>query len=280
MKLYRNTRLLLLILIGVLLVSCSLERKIATNYVRKVDKKSILLFFPDNIHKVSLKADSIPNADSLGVFVLDSILYAQSAFLQKIDDSLLLSLCKESLIKELNLYGFNVYEIDRMDEFIALNDSSYVLNLAQMELEVYRYILSPEYLDLGHYYSVDIDVNAINLNSWFELDRHNLPTEQYPVLYSSYYLHDDVDGRFIRKHERKSGLTYLYKIDSVSVIDVYELAVLSAKKYAVNLYDYLLNLHIQEKMPAGEVPTAYYHYDRKGEMIMTWYEDSFIEIDP
>lgn len=281
MKLDRRTSFLLLILIGILFVSCSLERKIASNYVRKVDKKSIMLFFPDYIQKTNLKTDSIPNADSLDAFTLDSILYAQSIYLQYVDDSLLLSRCKESLIKELILYGFNVYEIDRMDEFIALNDSSYVLNLAQIELEEYLYILRPEYhLDERNFYTVNIGVNAINLNSWFELDRHNIPSEQYPVLYSSYYLHDEVEGGFIIKYEKGLKLTYQYKIDSVNVVDVYELAALSGKKYAINLYDYLLNLYIQDNMPKGQVPVAYFHYERKSKMIITIYEDSFIEIDP
>lgn len=281
MKLDRRTSFLLLILIGILLVSCSLERKIASNYVRKVDKKSIMLFFPDYIQKTNLKTDSIPNADSLDAFTLDSILYAQSIYLQYVDDSLLLSRCKESLIKELILYGFNVYEIDRMDEFIALNDSSYVLNLAQIELEEYLYILRPEYhLDERNFYTVNIGVNAINLNSWFELDRHNIPSEQYPVLYSSYYLHDEVEGGFIIKYEKGLKLTYQYKIDSVNIVDVYELAALSGKKYAINLYDYLLNLYIQDNMPKGQVPVAYFHYERKSKMIITIYEDSFIEIDP
>lgn len=281
MKLDRRTSFLLLILIGILFVSCSLERKIAGNYVRNVDKKSIMLFFPDYIQKTNLKTDSIPNADSLDAFTLDSILYAQSIYLQYVDDSLLLSRCKESLIKELILYGFNVYEIDRMDEFIALNDSSYVLNLAQIELEEYLYIFSPEYhLDERNFYTVNIGVNAINLNSWFELDRHNIPSEQYPVLYSSYYLHDEVKGDFIKKMEKGTGLTYKYKIDSVNVVDVYELAALSGKKYAINLYDYLLNLYIQDNMPKGQVPVAYFHYERKSKMISTIYEDSFIEIDP
>lgn len=281
MKLDRRTSFLLLILIGILFVSCSLERKIAGNYVRNVDKKSIMLFFPDYIQKTNLKTDSIPNADSLDAFTLDSILYAQSIYLQYVDDSLLLSRCKESLIKELILYGFNVYEIDRMDEFIALNDSSYVLNLAQIELEEYLYIFSPEYhLDERNFYTVNIGVNAINLNSWFELDRHNIPSEQYPVLYSSYYLHDEVKGDFIKKMEKGTGLTYKYKIDSVNVVDVYELAALSGKKYAINLYDYLLNLYIQDNIPKGQVPVAYFHYERKSKMIITIYEDSFIEIDP
>lgn len=281
MKLDRRTSFLLLILIGILFVSCSLERKIASNYVRKVDKKSIMLFFPDYIQKTNLKTDSIPNADSLDAFTLDSILYAQSIYLQYVDDSLLLSRCKESLIKELILYGFNVYEIDRMDEFIALNDSSYVLNLAQIELEEYLYILRPEYhLDERNFYTVNIGVNAINLNSWFELDRHNIPSEQYPVLYSSYYLHDEVEGGFIIKYEKGLKLTYQYKIDSVNIVDVYELAALSGKKYAINLYDYLLNLYIQDNMPKGQVPVAYFHYERKSKMIITIYEDSFIEIDP
>lgn len=257
------------------LISCSIERKIAQTFVRDKKEKSVLVFFPAEIIKTNLKIQQYKTADSLDQHRLDSASPAKSIFLRQINDSLFLLHFKNEFIKELHAFGYHVYELEDIDDFIALKDSSYVLNLAQLEIEEYIYV---GYKDEFVYYvndtSAKIYLNAVNLNSWFELNRNQFPNEVYPVLYSSYYILDKITD--MSTYARTSK----YKQDTIKMEDIYKLAELAGKYNAVNFYDYILNLHIQDQIPEGRIPNYYFHYNRRGRSIQTFYNDAFIEIDP
>jgi len=267
------------VILSSILVSCSLERKIAQSFVKDKQVKSLLLFWPSQLFKENLKTKVLTKLDSLNPQGLDSVLYSRSLFLQNINDSIFMGKLKKSMIDELNAHGYNVYGSEQLEEFMDLKDSSYVLNLSQMQIEEYIYtatVQTPQELD---YYFAGIDLNAINLNSWFELKRNQVPQEKYPVLYSSYFIYDDSEGDFFRSS--KSGkMSYRYKVDSLEMKDIYHLAELAGKKYATNFYDYMLNIFVQDKLPEDKVPAFYYHYNRKAKALQTYYNDMFVEMDP
>ena len=264
--------------LSIFIISCSLERKVAQSFVKNEKERSLLLFFPSEMIKTNLKAEQFKLLDSLALARNDSILPGKSLYLDELNDSVFLAQCKKSLIRELKLYGFRVYEISEIDDFIALKDSSYVLDLAQLEIEegIYK-VSSDEFMDVG-YYTTDISINSINLNAWFELNRNQMPNERYPVLYASYYIHDEVIGNLIRQ-PKFSTPKFRYKTDSIDMEDIYKLAEFAGKKYAVNFYDYILNLYIQDHIPKDQTPVYYYHYHRNGKTLQTFYNDSFIEME-
>lgn len=268
-----------LFLLSTILISCSLERKIAKNYVKAKEKKSVLLFFPSELFKTNLKTYQALTDDSLQQLNHDSFLMDSSLFLKYINDSLFMAKCWQSMVNELGAHGFIVYGSDQIDEFMDRNDSSYVINLAQIQLEEYVHteILEAE-ID-GRYYSGEVDLNAVNLNSWFELERNQVPNEKYPVLYSSYFIYDDLQGEF-RQSNSIGEVNYRYKLDTMQVADVYNLAELAGKKYAINFYDYLLNIYVQDHLPKNQSPVFYFHYDRRMKSLQTYYYDGFTEIDP
>ena len=256
-------------LLSLFITSCSLERKIAQQYVKDKKIRSVLLLFPNSIIKSNLKPEQYNLVGGMERVIMDSASPARSVYNQNIQDSLFWNKYKKGLIEELNSYRFKVYERDNIDEFISLNDSSYVLNLAQVELEEYVYIA---YKDEFVYYindtSAKLYLNAVNLNSWFELDRNNVPDEQYPVLYSSYYMLDKVTDK---SRARPVAGIPKYRQDTISMKDVYQLAEMAGKYNAVNFYDYILNLHIQDHLPEGQIPNYYFHYQRKGKLLITNY---------
>ena len=278
-KKMRIKSFLVFIILSSILVSCSLERKIAQSFVKDESVKPLLLFFPTQLYKANLKTKELSSLDSLNSFTIDSALYAKSLFLQSINDSVFLSKCKQSMLAELKARGFKVYEVDQLEEFMNLNDSSYVLNLSQMQIEEYIYTATVQTPLEYDYYFTGIDLNAINLNSWFELKRNQVPQEKYPVLYSSYFIYDDFEGDFFRSPEN-GKMSYRYKVDSLEMKDIYNLAELAGKKYATNFYDYMLNIFVQDKLPKGKVPVFYYHYNRKAKALQTYYDDMFVEMDP
>ncbi|PKP34231.1 MAG: hypothetical protein CVU00_07840 [Bacteroidetes bacterium HGW-Bacteroidetes-17] len=275
----RPFKLFVLLLLSFFILSCSLERKIAKSYVKTKDKKSILLYFPTELSKLNLKAYRMPAKDSLLFADIDSFLMNKSLFLQYIDDSVFISKCKQSMIKELNNYGINVYEYDQINEFMNLHDSSYVINLAQMQLEEYILQDSAEDIIDGLNYKCYLELDAINLNSWFELSRNRVHDERYPILYSSYFVCDSINGAYV-KSEKNDSITFFYRRDTLALPKIYELAENAGKKYASNFYDYLLNIYVQDHLPKDQGPKFYFHYDREEKRIQPFYYDGFTEMDP
>ena len=89
-----------------------------------------------------------------------------------------------------------------------------------------------------------------------------------------------MDGEFVPSGAFDESLSFRYKIDTMQMSDIYNLAELAGKKYAINFYDYLLNIHIHDQMPKGKIPRFYYHYNRRSKSLQTTYYDGFIEIEP
>lgn len=277
----KSLHLFVILFLSAFIFSCSLERKIAKSYVKKNDKQSVLLFFPTALFKTNLKTYLVIPTDSLQFLDEDSVLNANSLFLQFINDSVFLAKCKQSMIKEFSNYGIKVYEYDQMDEFMNLDDSSYVITLAQMQLEEY---IQEEVIDNFDFESSSsIDLNRINLNTWFELKRNLVPDEKYPILYSSYMINDGLRKSYASIYFQimlSRSIINPYKIDTIGMADVYNLAELAGKNYAINFYDYLLNIYVQDHLPKNQYPKFYFHYNRRGKNLHTVYYDDFTEIDP
>jgi hypothetical protein len=79
------------------------------------------------------------------------------------------------------------------------------------------------------------------------------------VLYSSFTASDGFTGNFILNNFN-SNIQYRYKIDSLNINDIYDLASFSGRRYANYLYDYFMNQYISYHMPEGMEILGYLHY--------------------
>lgn len=270
---------LFFILILAFIVSCSYERELARRYVKMDKQKSIFLALPSEVFKSNLKTYYAVRGESFYKLNNDSISWVHSVYLKRVNDSLFLEKYKMAIIKELNALDFNVYGPEQIDDFLALNDSSYIFNLAQIQLEE-----SIERIDLEYLFddTTRMNINLINLNSWFELERNKVPDDNYPVLYSSYAINDEVHDPYAElSFGSRSTYTYNpYQIDTMRMEDIYELASFAGKYHAINIYDYLMNTYIQDNLPKDKKPKRYFHYDLKWKNLHIIYYDGFTEIDP
>lgn len=271
--------LVLFLLLG--LASCSIEKRIAKDFVKTPDKGSVLLFTPDFMFKSSLKIDSVENALQYSEEQIDSILYAQSIFLKEVSDSILLSRMVNNYIAAMEAYGFDVYTQEHIDRFMQRDDSLYTVNMAQVELEEYVYeYRDEEYLN-GNTYYTDVDLNAVNLNAWFEINMVNSKTkEKNKVLFTSHFLSDDLYGQFTQSFAT-GEVKYDYRIDSMNVQDIYELASYLGKVYANYTLDYIMNKLIRRNIDMSEYKPDYLHYDPRRNTLNPLYneENRFIEMD-
>ena len=127
-KIHIQTVFVISLLFVMVLVSCSIERKIARQYIGNDTTRSVLVIPPEYIFKTSLKSYEIDSASMLDEWVLDSMLWEKSLFLKYISDSLFLDYYFENYYAEMEALGFAVYREDSLLSFLSGKTNAYSPN--------------------------------------------------------------------------------------------------------------------------------------------------------
>jgi len=270
----------LIIAITFAMLACSVERKVAREFIKNDSTRSVLVMPPDYLFKTSLKVSAIENADELEDWVLDSLLYEQSMFLKYIVDTVFLSDYHNTYCTALEELGFNVFGEDSLISFLNGKPDSYIFNLAQIELEEYIMpVVEKEVFDDYLYYQV-FNLNAVNINSWIEVNKINVE-EKKELFFSSLYLTDELEGNW--KYNYLTGVVKSdIQVDTLMLDVVYQLSELAGKLYASYTFDYLMNLYIDKRMEEEGLQRSgiYYHYNRDPRFLVPAEEDQrFILMD-
>lgn len=270
----------LIFLFPLLLSSCLVERQLAGKFIAEWKPPAVLVMAPEYVLKENLKAEKLYLRTDLSPVQKDSAAFYSSLFLKEISDSLLIETYVNAFIKGLRDQGYVVFVEADLDTFLTWKGEAYVFNMAQLLLEEYIIPLSEhESFDDTLVYYKKFELNALSVNSWFELSPMNAPEDEPRLLYASHYLHDYLKGRFTR-HPIKGTVVYKYEKRPVEIRDVYRLAEILGRKYAGWLTDYFVNSYIEESLPEGLAPEVRYTYDPvSGKLKRSW-EDRFMEMDP
>ena len=256
------TRYLLWIFLATSLVSCSLERKLAREYVRDHHSEGIMLSPAEYIYKDNLGA-FIDIQKYPGRLQQDSVAFFSSQFVQHVSDSIFLTLFTNSLIEELEAFGYHVTLDQAADQFLSSHNPSWIVQLSQMQLEEdYNPEVVYGYDDEDQEYVQEYKVNTISLNSWTEVSPINSGKGARQMLFLSGYISDDA-GQYVTL-EYYNGQFYLndyrYTID---LDDIYGMAINSGKKHAELLTDYFMNDYIRRNMNSSKAVRKEMHYNRK-----------------
>ncbi|MEI6456665.1 MAG: hypothetical protein WCO93_10295 [bacterium] len=262
-----------------LLTSCLPEQKIANTLIQSPPEINILVFAPEVVFKYNHKGEMIPGFDSIGDAQQDSALWVESSYVQYLNDSLLLEKYINSFINELRLLGFNVYLDNSIDSFLIGKPQSYVWNIAQIQVDEYLYPLEDEEPFQDTVYYKRFDLNAVDFSCWFELSKVNAEKAHKLTLYSSFTAYDNFEGEFYLD-PWEMDMKYKYRLDSLQVKDVTEMAVYSGRKHAAYLYDYFLNQFIAARLPKGQTMYYYYHYNRQKKSVSPTDDTGFEVIEP
>lgn len=256
-----NIKNIIVLFLGlVILQGCSLEHKYAIEFANNTNKRNILVFTPDNLVKTNLKtyvADSICDGNDLN---RDSVLIASSYYLAELNDSLLMENYIFGFTKKLKSLGFNVFMSDQITDFLKNDTNNYRVNIVQVELEETLYDYRDEMDIYGDTYYHDHTLNAVYLNSWFEVSKYeNNDESERHVYFATDFATDIPDGKF--DYDIFSGkVRYMYNIDSLTTEMVYELAYHIGSEYAMYTFDLLLNSELDAKVPENE-RTNYWRFD-------------------
>lgn len=242
-------------------LSCDSQKRLARQTFLGFKTPSIILLYPEIIFKTNTNSKDIKGFSTMSKDAQDSALYYSSKYIQFIKDSAFLAAYVPSLREELEQYGFKVYSEDQLDTFLTLKENAYVFSLAQVEVEEgVEPITEEDVFDDTLSYSKSFDLNIVRLNSWFELSKLNAEKGKPTVLFSSFFVEDQLKGRFLR-HPLVMDVKYRYLLNEVRFEDIFGLATFAAQKNASYLYDYLFNAYYREQHPDSLSQQRYWHYN-------------------
>ncbi len=236
-----------------------MERKLGKEFLAQTPQISIEVYTPETLYKFSHKGEKIPGFDSLSVPKQDSALFASSQFIRFVDDSTFLDKYVNTFIDGLREIGFRVFVDSKVDTIFTKQPQAYVVNMSQVQLDEYLqpYDDSEQVGDTEFYKSFEL--NAVDASSWFELNKYNAVKPIKTVLYSSFTASDGFTGNFIMNNFTMN-LHYRYKIDSLKLNDIYDLATYSGRRDANYLFDYFMNQYISYHIPGNVEIMGYLHY--------------------
>lgn len=257
----KSMRYLYFILMVLTLASCSPERKLAAKFVHNLKPGAVLLLAPDVVFKNSYKLPVIENFESLSQEARDSALLHNSSLVQYCDDSLYIKSFMDALSRGFKTFGFSVTYNQPASQFPDAGKSSFIINVAQLQIEEFFDSISdetsfePDSSSMFNFY-----LTALNLNQWIELSEVNREQKEPDVLFSSKKITDEFRGNF--KYYMMSGnVEYEYSIDSLTVDKVYYFASRLGQLHANWIIDYLMNESIRNNMPEGRLPSKLFTYN-------------------
>lgn len=267
-----------LIIISALLYAsaCMPEKKLAREFINSPEKINLQVYAPEVLFKYNHKGELIKGFNRMKSDQQDSALFYTSKYVQFVDDSLYLDKYVNTFIGELRNLGFVVFLEDSADTFLTTKPQSYVINIAQVQLDEYTlpYEDSEPIGDSTYYKKFNLD--AVDASSWFELSKLNIPKPKKTILFSSLTSSDAFSGYFF-VDPFSQEVRYKYSIDSLKVKDLYDLAAYSGRQHADYLFDYFMNSYISIHMPQGTPPIGHFRYNRSKKTITTT-DNEFFEV--
>ncbi len=239
--------------VGLLISSCSIEKKLAKDFVNSKKDISVLILHPDYIYRMD-------SYDSMYVKPEDS-LSIKNSIITQVSDSIFITWFENNLVENLKACGLDAYTNTTIDSFLCDTTTSYIFNIAQMQLEEFP-VTTTKYIEIDYaFYQHDLILNTININMWYEATKVN-STDSMRVLYSSCYVKDNVKDFFVNNLPKEGEAKYKFVIDKIKSEDAYQLAGFTGEKNAEYIFDYLLNEYVKSKSPLSAPPEKYYHYDK------------------
>jgi hypothetical protein len=275
----RSSRILILIFLALIATSCSIERRLAEKYVRDLQPGAIQVITPELVFKNSFKIPDIENFESYSEAEKDSILLYSSELIQFVDDTIYIKAMLEGLAEGLNSYGYRL-TYNRPDEFFLIPEkSSFILNLAQMQLEeFYDSIQGDPTIDYDVPAGFLVYINAVNFNNWIELSNFDDEINPPVVLFNSRKMTDGFKGGYTY-FEDTGDISYRYNIDSIEVNDIYTGARRTGQLYSVWLFNSLMNAYVRANMPEGKPVTKSFYYDYKDRLLIRSFGSPFTRME-
>lgn len=262
LKDHRIYGVILAMLSMLLFSSCSIEHRLAKEYIRSGGGESLLVVPSDFLYKTNTTYQEPDPVNMISERAIDSVGYFKSTYVQYISDSVFLEKFYNAFIMEMEESGYDIYLPADSQIFNRESKGKWTIWFAQLQLEeesrkLYEETYDPE----ENYYYKEYDLSTVGINTWTDVSFSG-SVDQHRLLYLSGFIEDEFEGGFSYNHF-DDKMYFSDKTLRITYNDVYKMAVDSGKKHAELLFDYLLNDYIRRNMPPGTTRRLIYHYDRR-----------------
>lgn len=267
------------IMLSVVLGSCSPQKKLARQYVEQSSDWGVLVFMPEQIFKFNERYDRDEKGMSqLSDFEKDQELLSQTLLLNELNDSLVREIFENAYLNTLRNYDVKVYAEPDFQDFYERDSLSWIVNVAQLELQEFIEDYEDEKVFYGMSYMKVVPLNAVNLAVWVEISQLNQSNQEAEVYFTDHNLFDQLESEFIYNFFA-SQVNYYYSIDSLKTQDIYDFAGFMGRLSASYTYDQILNNKLENKLPKTEMEQLFYRYDPFMKRLFSTEFDRFILLE-
>ncbi len=258
---FKNLIFPVILLLSTLLSSCSAERMLAGDFMDLNAPVAVLVLPPDQLLKQNDKTFEIEGYDSLTAEQQIEKLRESSALLKYISDSRVVDGFYNTFVGHLAETNIQTFTPEYKDKFFAINNKpAYIISIGQLQLEeYYEQVDESEIYDNPDLVPEDVYLNAIALNAWIEI-KNVKDTTSSLLLFGTDNITDAFSSSF-RTYPFTGEVKYKMNREILEPNDVYAFSDVLGFRFSSFIYDYFMNHYIYVKMPEGQRPDTYYHYD-------------------
>lgn len=263
---------------SMLLASCSVERKVANRLSTDTDGLAVMLISTDQIYSDQMTFPEVEGWEDLSVEQQDSIRLSSSRVVKDLSAQQYLNIFRQSYTKELIRYGIKIFSDSDLAAFQSWEGNAWLVNLAQIEVLEQQEIVRDEELVNGTLYTYDLQINTVNIASWFEVARINAASDNsMEVLFASYDLTDDYHGYFTQNFVT-GEVGYNLQTDTLNIEKFYNAVAFLGRLYAGYTFDYILNIRLNEQVENDKRSGRYFRYDPYRRFLFSTDRDRFVPL--
>jgi len=267
------------LMLSAMLGGCSAQKKLAKQYVQQSSDWGVLVLMPEHIFKFNERYDRDEKGMSqLSEFEKNQELLSQTLLMNTLNDSLVRVIFENAYFNTLRNYNVKIYTEPDFQVFYERDSLSWIVNVAQIELQEFIENYEDEDMFYGMSYMKVVPLNAVNLAVWVEISQLNQSNQEAKVYFTDQNLFDQLESEFVYDFFT-SQVNYYYSIDSLKTQDIYDFASFMGRLSASYTYDQLLNNKLQYKLPKTESEILFYRYDPFAKRLFATEFDRFILLE-
>lgn len=251
----------------------------ARQFVNNRSKIAVMVLFPQQVFLVNERNPKAPKSFTFSDATTDTSLLTQSLILKYLNDREIIQKFKDAYLGELRTFGLTVYEESAIYNFLSIQSNSFVMNVAQMEVQEFDTKKEDAITAHDKLYTKDIWLNGANVGAWFELNQVNASNQVKPnVLFATNDLIEEYNGYFVQKIFT-GEIDYRLTIDSINKEKFLSFVQYLGRLYAGYTFDYLMNGFIRGNTAPEKQTDRYFRFDPYKRIYFVTENDKFTVLE-
>lgn len=231
-----------------IIAGCVSSNEMAAEYLEKLPESKdgqaakIYVCLPTQVIHTNQTLNQIDGFFYLSRTVQDSIIVANTKFLNLLDDKSFLQQFNDNLLYHLRRTGLEVIAVANPNDLPAPTDKVFVMNIPQIEAEEFIKKSRSEFTEKnGTYYHYDYDLNGFSTNVWYLFSNDTASA----VYYKNFEIMDKFKGRVEQIANKKATITGHF--DRITINDVYKDVADAGKMTATLFVEKIINDYLAKK---------------------------------